>query len=80
MVASALAECSSQLAPTILGGEAMRQFAEKASAVVMLVLALIVTASAECPWVLWSRPLTGGARAWEPYQAFPTADDCNRAA
>jgi hypothetical protein len=54
------------------GGQAMMQLARRASLVVVLLLASVATATAECAWALWINPtfdaagwrLANGAPAW----------------
>ncbi len=50
-----------------------------AALVVAFSVLISATAYAECAWVLWTGPLKGSQRAWEPYQAFQGDDDCDRA-
>jgi hypothetical protein len=61
----------------------MMQFARSAPLVVVLLLASLGTASAECPWVLWSRDsLLSGDEAWGVISAFSREDggkaECER--
>jgi hypothetical protein len=61
----------------------MMQFARSAPLVVVLLLASLGTASAECAWVLWSRDsLLSGDEAWGVISAFSREDggkaECER--
>ena len=52
------------------------QLARRASlVVVLLLLASVGTASAECAWVLWSEIIAPSQHA-ELFEAHPTIDDC----
>jgi hypothetical protein len=52
------------------GGETMKQLARRASLVVVLLLASVGTASAECAWVLWSVPYPPKDVMFLPVDAF----------
>jgi hypothetical protein len=61
----------------------MMPFARSAPLVVVLLLASLGTASAECAWVLWSRDsLLSGDEAWGVISAFSREDggkaECER--
>jgi hypothetical protein len=53
----------------------MMQLARSASLIVVLLLASVGTASAECAWVLWTRI---NALEWETRGGFETRADCER--
>jgi hypothetical protein len=53
----------------------MMQLARRASLVVVLLLASVGTASAECAWVLW---VTQGIRVEPPYARSTSAHECTR--
>jgi hypothetical protein len=53
----------------------MMQLARSASLIVVLLLASVGTASAECAWVLWTRI---NALEWETRGGYDTRADCER--
>ena len=55
----------------------MKQLARRASLVVVLLfLAPVGTASAECAWVLWNKAVTQNSTRWERTSAHSTRNDC----
>jgi hypothetical protein len=53
----------------------MMQLARRASLVPLLLLASVVTASADCAWVLWTKI---NELEWETRGGFDTRADCER--
>jgi hypothetical protein len=51
----------------------MKQLARSVPLVVVLLLASVGTASAECAWVLWSKV---GSDDWSPHTGFPASELC----
>jgi hypothetical protein len=62
-------------AADLRGGQAMMQLACRASLVVLLLLASVGTASAECAWVLWTKI---NVLEWERRGGYDTRADCER--
>jgi hypothetical protein len=59
----------------------MMQLARRASLVVVMLLASVDTASAECAWVSWgvARPPAASEPLWGPRAAFSASDGGKRA-
>jgi hypothetical protein len=60
----------------------MMQLARRASLVVMLLLASVGTASAECAWVMWNRTapsLQAPGEPFDPQSTYPTEAACQGA-
>jgi hypothetical protein len=55
----------------------MMQLARRASLVVVLLLASVGTASAECAWVLWS-VIDGKRDSWLPFDSYDRLAECKR--
>jgi hypothetical protein len=53
----------------------MMQLARRASLVPLFLLASVVTASADCAWVLWTKI---NELEWETRGGFDTREDCER--
>jgi hypothetical protein len=62
-------------ATDLRGGETMMQLARRAVLVVVVLLASLGTASAECAWVLWTKI---NELEWETRGGFDTRADCER--
>ena len=54
----------------------MRQAARRASLVVVMLLASVGTASAECAWVLWQKIGSGPDTAWVTMAAYAAREEC----
>jgi hypothetical protein len=65
-------------------GTMISHLIRRASPVVVLLLTLVGTASAECAWVLWaggaSAPGTASSDVWNPVRAYVVVEPCLQAA
>jgi hypothetical protein len=59
------------------GGPAMMQLGRTASLVIVLLLASLGTASAECAWVLWMTDKGEGAPGIDVVDTFATKQECD---